>query len=80
MKVEIYAQGEIPQRQQSKVFGWLKNERFKQETLWLNIQCQDDLIRELMARQDRQGKWIVFLLLAWVLSVVFMWFGVLVTV
>ena len=42
-----------------------------------NQQFHDNQITELMARQDRQGKWIAFLLLAWIVSS-FMWFGVLV--
>lgn len=80
MKVEMFAHGEIPQANQKTIFGWLKQDQIKNENLFRTQQCQDDLIRQLMARQDRQGKWIAFLLLAWVFSMAFMWFGVLVTV
>ena len=52
----------------------------KMQNLNHTMQYQDDLIRQLQERQDRQGKWIVFLLLAWLFSMAFMWFGVLVTV
>ena len=54
---------------------WLKMQNLNHTVQW-----HDDLIRQLQERQDRQGKWIAFLLLAWVFSVVFMWFGVLMTV
>ena len=79
MRLDMYAQGEAKQAEPS-IWAWLKKDQIKNENLYRNLECQDDLIRQLMARQDRQGKWIAFLLLAWVFSVVFMWFGVLVTV
>ena len=79
MSVDMYAQGEARQAEPS-VWEWLQKDQIKNENLYRSLECQDDLIRQLMARQDRQGKWIAFLLLAWVFSVVFMWFGVLVTV
>lgn len=79
MRLDMYAQGEARQAEPS-VWEWLQKDQIKNENLYRNLECQDELIRELMARQDRQGKWIAFLLLAWVFSVVFMWFGVLVTV
>lgn len=79
MRLDMYAQGESKQAEPS-VWAWLKKDQIKNENLYRSLECQDDLIRQLMARQDRQGKWIAFLLLAWVFSVVFMWFGILVTV
>lgn len=79
MRLDMYAQGEVSQTEPS-IWAWLKKDQIKNENLYRSLECQDDLIRQLMARQDRQGKWIAFLLLAWVFSVVFMWFGVLVTV
>ena len=79
MRLDMYAQGEAKQAEPS-IWAWLKKDQIKNENLYRSLECQDDLIRELMARQDRQGKWIAFLLLAWVFSMAFMWFGVLVTV
>lgn len=79
MRLDMYAQGEARQAEPS-VWEWLKKDQIKNENLYRNLECQDDLIRQLMARQDRQGKWIVFLLVTWLFSVVFMWFGVLMTV
>lgn len=79
MRIEMYAQGEARQTEPS-VWEWLRKDQIKNENLYRNLECQDDLIRQLMARQDRQGKWIVFLLVTWLFSVAFMWFGVLVTV
>lgn len=77
-KVMLNAQGEMPQTEKPSIFDWLKNEPMKANNLWLTQQSQDDLIRELMARQDRQGKWIVFLLISWLFTCAFVWFGVLV--
>lgn len=74
----LNAQGEMPQTEKPSIFDWLKNEPMKANNLWLTQQSQDDLIRELMARQDRQGKWIVFLLITWLFTCAFMWLGVLV--
>ncbi|MCK6053368.1 hypothetical protein [Moraxella osloensis] len=79
MRLDMYAQGEAKQTEPS-IWAWLKKDQIKNENLYRSLECQDDLIRQLMARQDRQGKWIAFLLLVWVFSVVFMWFGVLMTV
>ena len=62
MRLDMYAQGEARQAEPS-VWEWLQKDQIKNENLYRNLECQDELIRELMARQDRQGKWIAFLLL-----------------
>lgn len=55
MRIEMYAQGEARQTEPS-VWEWLRKDQIKNENLYRNLECQDDLIRQLMARQDRQGK------------------------
>ena len=76
MRLDMYAQGEARQAEPS-VWEWLQKDQIKNENLYRNLECQDELIRELMARQDRQGKWIAFLLVSWIFSGVFVTLAVL---
>lgn len=67
-KVIEYSNGEITQRPAPKVrdlsvFEWLKLDNLRN-----TVASQDSLIRELVERQDRQAKWIVFLLASWIFS------------
>lgn len=75
--VEGYATP-VPPRPFLKRDGRNVEDWLKMQNLHNEVRVQDDLIRELMARQDRQGKWIVFLLISWLFTCAFVWVGLLV--
>lgn len=67
-KVIEYSNGEITQRPAPKVRDLSVFEWIKLDNLRNTVASQDSLIRELLERQDRQAKWIVFLLVSWLFS------------
>ncbi len=75
-KVTEYSNGELVQHPAPKVKNLSVQEWLKLDNLRNTVASQDDLIRELMTRQDRQAKWILFLLVSWVFAGVFLAFGV----
>lgn len=70
----------VPPRPFLKQDGRNVEDWLRMQNLHNEVRVQDDLIRQLMARQDRQGKWIAFLLISWLFTCAFVWFGVLVAV
>lgn len=71
-KVIEFSNGELAQRPAPKVKDLSVQEWLKLDNLRNTVGSHDDLIRELMTRQDRQAKWILFLLVSWVFAGVFL--------
>lgn len=73
-KVIEYSNGQLIQRPAPRplIKRWLEKDHMKNENLGRTANHHDDLIRELMTRQDRQGKWILFLLVSWVFAGMFL--------
>lgn len=79
-KVIDYSQSEqftrpVPHLEQKirplPVRAWLKKQAMNNRVASTPPNLED-LIRELMTRQDRQAKWILFLLVSWVFAGVFL--------
>lgn len=54
------------QKQQPSINQWLK-----QENVWLNVQYHDKLILQLQAKQQRQSKWLAFLVISYLFTLLF---------